>query len=165
MSMHGYLHQISPTRLDELLADPEQVTDELYPSDRDFEPECTVEKTWNAIQFVLQVLSQLGHFPEDSPYLKEGNAIGPDLSYGPAEYRSPQDVSVIADGLAAVDDDMLREAYQPDLMQEYNVYPEVWDAPEQTEWNFEWIREHFRSMVDYYQDAAGRGNAMLEFIG
>lgn len=163
--MHGYLHQVSPSRLDELLVDPEQVVDELYPSDRDFEPECTVEKTWEAIQFILQVLSQLGHFPEDSPYLKEGETIGPELSYGPAEYRTPQEVSTIDETLSVIDDDMLREAYQPDLMQEYHIYPDVWDDPDQTEWNFDWIREHFRSMLAYYRDAANRGNAMLEHLG
>lgn len=165
MGMHGYLHQVSPTRLGELTADPGLVMEELYPDDREPGAECTIEKTWNAIQFMLQLLSQLGHFPENNPYLKDGKKIGEPLSFGPAEYRTPDEVAAIADALAAVDDDLLREAYLPELMQKYNVYPTVWDRRDETESNFEWICEHFHSLVDYYQDAAARGNAMLEYLG
>jgi len=165
MGMHGYLHQVSPSRLRELMADPGLVAEELYPSDREYAPECTIEKTWNAIQFMLQLHSQLGQFPEDNPYLKEAENIGDPLSYGPAEYRTTEDVAAIADALVAIDDTLLLEVYRPDLMQEYNVYPDVWDVPDETEWNFEWIREHFHALVDYYKDAAARGNAMLEYLG
>jgi hypothetical protein len=165
MGMHGYFHQVSLSRLNELIADPDLVMAELYPDDRNFDGRCTVEKSWNAIQFMLQLLSQLGHFPEDSPFLQEGESIEADLSYGPPEYRTPQEVSAIAEALAMIDDDLLREAYRPQLMHEYNVYPDVWGRPEEFESNFEWIRQYFRLMVAYYQDAAARGNAMVEYLG
>lgn len=165
MGMHGYLHQVSAKRLSELIAKPDLVMEELYPTDREYDPECTTEKAWNAIQFMVQLLSQLGHFPEDSPYLREGERIGEPLSFDAAEYRTAEEVAVIAEALGAVNDHLLRDAYRPDLMQEYNVYPDIWDRTGEVESNFAWIREHFHSLVSYYQDAAARGNAMLEYLG
>lgn len=165
MGMHGYFHQVPATRLEELIGDPSLVMAELYPDDRDDGARCTVEKTWNAIQFMLQLLSQLGHFPEDSPYFDGGVQIGEPLSYDPAEYWTPEQVAAIAPALSEVSDEQLREAYRPDLMTEYNVYPGVWDRDDETEWNFQWIQEHFRSMVDYYAEAAANGNAILEYLG
>src|SRR4051812_41698644 len=102
MSMTGELYRVSPQRLQELLRQPAQVQDELYPDDFPANVErrgCSVEKTWHAITFLLDRLADAGRIPRISPVLG-GAEIGPSLSYGPATYRTPEQVRSISDALA-----------------------------------------------------------------
>jgi hypothetical protein len=107
----------------------------------------------------------LEHFPADSPILDSGITLGDDLSYGPADYRTPDEVAVISSALNKVTEEMLRDAYRPELMTEHNVYPETWDREDQREWNFGWIQGYFQEMTDYYADATSKGNAIFEYLG
>jgi hypothetical protein len=156
MGVHRYFIQLSPARLRELKADDKSVEQVIANGEVDRYPECTVEKTWNAIEFILTYLSYDGHFPKRSPLFR-----GSDLGF--ASCWSARQVAAIADALSAIDSKLLRTGYHLDLMHECNVYPNVWDRADEKEWNFKWIREHFRNMVKYFKDAAARGNAMLGY--
>lgn len=164
MGMHRYYQQVTPERLEELLTDPAQVVEELFPSDRDYDPKCTIEKTWNALDFMLRILRQRGVLPDDCPFFEGGVEIGPSLDYGPALYWVPSMVADIASSFRAIDGESLQQAYLPELMVENDVYPGVWDREDEHEWNMDWIGQHFAAMVDYFDDASKRGNGMLEYL-
>src|SRR6266436_1436103 len=97
MSMTGELYRVSAGRLEELLAAPSRIKEELSPADNalDEGKECSVEKTWNAIEFMLDRLAELGRIPWIGP-LTEGTETGVSLHYGPVWYRTPQEVRDIA---------------------------------------------------------------------
>ena len=104
MSMNGELYRITSSRLDELLASPDDIESELYP---DNYPEntdangCSVEKTWNAIDFILDYLFQQDIIPTVEP-ITEGNSTQCVLHYGPVWYRTPEEVVSIVETLSGI---------------------------------------------------------------
>ena len=102
MGMWGYLHRVPSGRLSELLASPAEIEAELYPTDNaERFPKYTVEKTWNAIEFILDRLAESDRIPWIGP-LTEGEKTGISFHYGECWYRIPADVKQIADTLGAL---------------------------------------------------------------
>lgn len=163
MSMTGELYRVSARRFEELLRDPDAVQAELYPDDFPANVErrgCSVEKAWHAIEFMLTRLTEAGRVPTVWP-LVGGPEIGPSLSYGPAWYRTPEEVRQIADVLSRVSREDFRWAYAPELMAADDVYPNIWDRADEREANFDYVWQWFAGMVDFYREAAAAGDAVL----
>lgn len=53
----------------------------------------------------------------------------------------------------------------PRTMTEYNVYPDIWDRPQEQELNFEYIWHWYVGLVEFYRQAAERGEAILLHLG
>jgi hypothetical protein len=163
--MWGYLHRVPAGRLKELLANPAEIERELYPADdvKRF-PEHTVEKTWNAIEFILDRLVQSNRIPWVGP-LTEGATTGVSFDYGDCWYRTPAEVKQIADTLGALPKEDFKKGYVPDLMAKYNVYPDIWDREDEKEENFEYVWQGYEGLVKFYQEAAAKGEGMLLHLG
>jgi hypothetical protein len=166
MSMMGEIYRISPSRLQELLADPAQIQAELYPDDYPAnltENGTTVEKTWDAIEFVLGRLARNGKIPWIEP-LSGGNATGCVLHYGPVWYRAPNEVAKIANVLNSISRDDFREGFIPELMSEKHVYPDFWNE-DSADALFDYVWQHYEDMVQFYRSAAYGGDAVLLHLG
>ena len=165
MGLWGYLHRVPAARLSELLASPAQIEADLYPAD-DVKryPEYTVEKTWDAIQFVLDRLAEAGHIPWTVP-LTEGEKTGIEFHYGDCWYRTPDEVKQIAEALSRISKEDFRKGYMPELMTEFNIYPGLWDRKEDVEWNFEYVWQWYEGLVRFYREAAAKGEGMLLHLG
>jgi hypothetical protein len=165
MSMTGELYRVSPRRLKELLADPGQVHAELYPDEGEVDPlrRCTVEKTWDAIEFILRRLAEAGRIPWIKP-ITEGKPTGAELHYGGVVYRTADEVRQLADVLRGISKADFAQGYAPEAMTEAGVYPQIWDRPEAEE-NFQYVWSWFEGMVDFYRQAADAGDAMLLHLG
>lgn len=161
MGMWGYLHRVPAVRLSELLANPTEIEAELFPADDVTRfPEQTVEKAWNAIEFILDRLAESGRIPWIGP-LTEGEKTGISFHYGDCWYRTPAEVKQIADILGALSKEDLYAGYMPELMAKYNVYPDIWDREEEKEENFEYVWEWYEDLVKFYQEAAANDEGML----
>ena len=99
------------------------------------------------------VLPKKKLIPWVSP-LTEGAETGCLLHYGPVWYRTPKEVGELASVLTAISCDIFREGFLPDLMADYNVYPEIWDEKD-TEGLFNYVWGHFQTMVQFYRVAGG----------
>jgi len=165
MGMWGYLHRVPAKRLPELLADPAQISDDLFPND-DVEryPTLTVEKTWNAIEFILDRLAEAGQIPWIGP-LTEGEKTGAEFHYGDCWYRTSDQVREISNAISGLSKEDLREAYLPELMAANNVYPDIWGNEVEKERNFEYVWHWYKDMVEFYQAAATSGDGMLLHLG
>ena len=165
MGMHGYLHRVPPSQLVKMLAEPESIIVAIYPRDGvDALPECTVEKSWNAIEFILDRLAQAERIPWIGP-LTEGESTGLELDYGPVWYRTPEQVRDLAGILSAISKEDFKRGYMPQKMAENSVYPEIWDRREEQEENFEYVWEWYTEMVSFYSEASDAGDAMLLRLG
>ncbi|MCZ7645724.1 MAG: YfbM family protein [Planctomycetota bacterium] len=162
--MWGYLHRVPADRLSELLSNPSQIEDELYSFDVKRLPECTVEKTWNAIEFILDRLAESDRIPLIGP-LTEGEKTGIAFDYGECWFRTPAEVKQIADALGGLSKEEFKKGYMPNLMTKHNVYPNIWDREEDYEENFEYVWEWYKGLVEFYQEAAAKGEGMLLHIG
>jgi len=169
MGMHGYLHRVPADRLDELLAHPERIEAELMPVDDEGEP-ClsktteTVEKAWNAIEFILDRLAQAGKIPWIGP-LAEGESTGIEFDYGDCWYRTPDEVRDLAATFEGITKEEFRTGYTPEAMAKHGVYPSIWDRVDEREENFEYVWQWYGIMVDHYRQAAAHGEGMLLYLG
>jgi hypothetical protein len=159
--MWGYLHRVPAGRLTEMLANPSEINEALYPSTDEPKrlPECTVEKSWHAIEFILDRLIASGRIPYVSP-LVGGAETGTGFHYGACWYRTPEEVRDVAGALAGLSKTDFRNGYDPARMHEEGVYPNIWDEPD-AEANFEYVWAWFKDMVEFYQQAAQAGEGML----
>jgi hypothetical protein len=69
----------------------------------------------------------------------------------------PAQVQAIATALAGVTDEQLRAGYDPERMTEEDVYPEVWDRPEE----LDNLIEVFHEAREYYAQAAKKGMGVV----
>jgi hypothetical protein len=165
MGMWGYLHRVPAERLTEMLANPAEIERDLYPADdKERFPKHTVEKTWNAIEFILARLAESNRIPWVGP-LTEGETTGVSFDYGDCWYRKPAEVGRIADTLNALSKEDFKKGYAPELMAKYNVYPDIWDREEAREENFEYVWQWYEGLVKFYQEAAANGEGMLLHLG
>lgn len=165
MGIWGHLHRVPAGRLSELLANPSAIEGEIYPAD-DIErfPEQTVEKTWNAIEFILDRLAESNRIPWTAP-LTEGEKTGAAFHYGDCWYRTPAEVKQIAETLGALSKEDFKKGYMPQVMAKYNVYPDIWDREGEEEENFEYVWYWYEAMVKFYQEAAANGEGVLLHLG
>jgi hypothetical protein len=163
--MWGYLHRVPADRLSELLANPAEIERAVYPSD-DVErfPKHTVEKAWNAIEFILDRLAESGRIPCIGP-LTEGEKTGVTFHYGDCWYRTPADVRRIAETLGNLSKEDFRNGYTPELMATHNVYPSIWDRGGEAERNFDYVWQWYQGLVKFYREAAAIGEGMLLHLG
>jgi hypothetical protein len=164
MGMWGYLHRVPADRLSALLADPTQIQRAVLYGDGGELPQGTVEKAWNAIEFILDRLAQAERIPWVGP-LTEGAKTGISFDHGSCWYRTPAEVEQVATVLSGLKKEEFRAGYMPDVMAKYNVYPDIWDRSEEAEENFEYLWGWFSAMVKFYQEAAAKGEGMLLYIG
>ncbi len=117
----------------------------------------SLDKAWHGVHYLL-----CGH-PEPTDdalgsVILGGTEIGDDdFGYGPARYFDPNEVDGIAAELGrdALDDEVAGR-YEPARMTSLGLYPGGWESSDG-----EWLLEAFRELRDFFQDAAGRGHAVV----
>lgn len=159
MGIWGYVRRVNSKQLAEFLKSPEILVYEERGDDTD----CTVEKTWNAIEFLLIRLEESGRLRPVDP-ITGGTAFGGNLTYGPARYFLPEDVEYTAGELKKISAKMLDEVFDPEDMEANHVYPGHW-LDQDRDWLFKYVLQYFMAMAKYYREAAQAGDAMLLYFG
>jgi hypothetical protein len=170
MGMSGELYRVSAERLREMLADPGQVREVVYPEDSDSyssrraERGLDIDKAWDGIAFLVRELVRRGRLPWIDPVPwhapVEGSETGAANHYGPICYRSPAQVAEIDRALGTVTREDAEAVYNPQEMMADAVYPQTWDRA--GEFDFLWA--HFRALADFYREAAARGEGVLLWL-
>jgi len=117
----------------------------------------SLEKSWHSLHYLLT-----GRVEEAAPPL--GNAIlggvpiGDDLGYGPGRFLTPELVREVSRALSKFTPDELARRFDLDAMSAANIYA----CADEDE--LEIAQSYFEQLVQYYADAATRGNAMLLWI-
>ena len=117
----------------------------------------SLDKAWNGLGYLLEGLC-------DEDPMGGDPLFGVETGYGPPGLRAPAAVATCALALAAIDERSLRDAYDPAAMTREDLYPRIWDREDERERNLTWLLEVFRSVRDFYQDAARRGHGVLYFL-
>lgn len=171
MSMICRLVAIEPEKLEEVRDDTEAALDALYEAEEEGDEErmLDIDKAWHAIHYLLN----------DSAHEGEGAAglviFGGETIAGGEEdddgepsqvvrYLTPTQVEAVADVLREIDVEDLNERYDPDALEQAEIYPQgVWEEERQEA--FEFVAEYYELLVDFYIAAAERGDAVLISIG
>jgi hypothetical protein len=161
--MIGNFVAIPPERLDQLIADPDQISAVLYPEDGDagLPHRLDIDKAWHAIHYTLNGKPWEGEGPL-SLVVMGGEEIGDDVGYGPARYLTPQEVKDVAEALAAIDSAKFSERFNPALMDSEEIYPQVWERDGDE--GLEYVLDYYNDLSSFYETAAERGDAVLIFV-
>lgn len=161
MSMIGNFLQLSSEELEALIADPSAVESFIYPDDEERERSIDIDKAWHGIHFLLAG-EPWGGDPPLANVVLGGTEIGDDVGYGPARYLTAAEVQAAASALQDITPDVLRSRYVASELSENDIYPQIWDEPEDDA--FGYLGPWYETLRDYFIDAAAKGNAMLKFF-
>jgi hypothetical protein len=127
------------------------------PVDGPGEDGLSLEKSWHSLHYLLTGSAE----PVDSLLgntILGGKEIGPDLGYGPARFLDPNRVRAVAEALARMSTRDLARRFDLKTMKAVKIYA-CHDEGE-----LELAQHYFEHLVQYYTDAASRGNAMLLYL-
>jgi hypothetical protein len=159
MGMSGYAGAVNKPDLDRLLADPE-IAPEFLLDRRGAAPGWPVldlDKSWHGIHYLLTGELWGGDGPLADAVLG-GDAVGPDLGYGPARLLRPDRVAAVAQALAEVAQETLTACFVPAVLTEMGVYPQIWDEGQQA---LDYLLGNYRRLAAFYERAAREGSAVL----
>ena len=162
--MVAYFVSVPPGRLRELIRDPDQVEDGLYPDEAVLAAgdALDIDKAWDGLHFLL---TDGGTGGTDSPLgqaIQGGEPIDEydeeKYGYGPPRALQPDEVRAVADALAGLSPEVLRQRFGDGRrLTADGVYPNCWGEADA----LDWLRETFGRLVAFYRQAADRGNAVL----
>ncbi|KAA3440783.1 YfbM family protein [Rufibacter hautae] len=166
MGMIGNLYRVSPEELEEILRNSSILEDKVYSEDQiSSEYLLDLDKSWEGIFYLLTGFG-INDMEEVKPPLSWaifGEQMideEQDMGYGPATYRTPEQVKVLNLALATISEDTLHERYNSKAMMEAGVYPQIWDQEEA----FEYLQENFKQLKEFYAIAEKEQNAVISFL-
>jgi hypothetical protein len=167
MSMIGMFRRISPAKLDELRASPDDLQDFLWPdepleSEYDAFPELDIDKAWHGIHFLLNDEPWGEARPGLGFVVVGGTEIGEDAGYGPVRGFSADDVKVIQRALEAIDGATLVERFNADEFERNEVYPSGgWKDVR----NLDYWSDYFDQLKAFIDTAVENKQALLVWLG
>lgn len=141
----------------------EQILKELesagvrVPTDGPNEDGLSLEKSWHSLHYLLtgtagEADSALGKA------ILGGKEIGPDVGYGPARYLEASEVRKVAKALKKLSEKDLARRFNLKAMMAAKVYA----CRDKNELKL--AQHYFSKVVNYYAEAAKRGDAMLLYL-
>jgi hypothetical protein len=165
MSMIGCFKRISARDFGRIQADPDLAAVLLTPEEEPegFDPftDFDVDKAWHGIHFLLTGSAWEGHPPLNF-LVAGGEETGVDTGYGPPRGFSVAEVKEIAKALSSVTVEALRSRYNPQQMQQMEIYPDIWKR--EGEEGLSYLLGYFEDMKNFVIGGAEQGEALVVFL-
>jgi hypothetical protein len=164
MGMIGCFVAVSEDTLRNLRSDEDSIEEFLYPDDGDSEPEnyVDVDKAWHGIHYLLTGESGSGQEPL-SLAIFGGTEFGPEVGIGPARFLTSIQVTELANALDAIPVETLAARFNPKDMEQKEIYPDVIWVRDNME-SLDYLLENYQQLLSFYKDAAGRGDAVIQWM-
>ena len=131
------------------------------PDPREDGDEGDVDKAWQAIHYLLTGTAE----PTDNSlgFLYSGGTTieNTDVGYGPPRAYMSAQVASIAKSLDKLDRDSLHQRYQPQEMDEQDVYPQIWARDGEAGFEYAW--QHFEGLLSLLAEAHRRKQGLLVY--
>jgi hypothetical protein len=132
---------------------------ELAPGERDLGPAGDFEKSWHGLHYLLTGTSSEGEPPLNF-LMGGGRELELEDGESPLLTHNFADTRRIADALARLGDEEVRSRVDPAEMKRLEIYPEIWDNPE----NVEYLVQEVRRLRETVSAVASRGLGLLVSI-
>jgi hypothetical protein len=164
MGMSGCFAPVTAAQLEALRRDPDSIEAFLYPNVGECEAEggIDVDKAWQGLHYLLTGAATEGEGPQ-SLAIFGGEEFGPEIGIGSTRFLTPEQVRDVSAALADFSETELRANFNPQDMAAQKIYPNViWvrDGEEA----LDYLLDSFRSLAEFYADAAARGDGVLQWI-
>ena len=165
MSMIGNFRRVTPGELAALQRDASNIIGFVYPEDEDPEVsdrELDIDKSWQVIHYLLTGDPWEGEAPLVNAIMG-GEVLGTeDVGYGPPRFITPAEVQAVAFALGTISSEELGARMDVKKLVEEDIYPAIWE--EDAEDLLDYILHHYQLLVEFYQNAATAGDAMLLYL-
>jgi hypothetical protein len=164
MGMVACFTSLSPEDLERLQEIPDLIEGYLYPDDGEGEPPnyIDLDKSWHGVHYLLTGQAEGGPEPHALAVFG-GTEFGTEVGYGPARYLTADQVALVASALSELPPEELAHRFDPEDMEAKGIYPEVIWVRDGTE-ALEDALTGYRQLQVFYQDAAGRGEAVIQWL-
>jgi hypothetical protein len=123
-----------------------------------------LDKAWHGLHFVFTGSDWEGDFPQGF-LVSCGKPVGDvDVGYGPARAFTPDEVVAIARFLESQNESELKRRLDPKKMAELEIYPSIWSDATNTNEEWEYLVENFRTLKSFVKETAEKRMALLVFI-
>jgi len=157
MSMIGNYYRVSREQLEELLKNPELVSEVVFGKEEG-PSTLEIDKAWHGIHFLLTG-NPWGGEPPLKYIVLGGKALGKKgLGYGLPQYITSGQVKEAAKGLSEISMDELRKRYNPDRFFDVDIYPGIWDEGEEA---LDYLLGFFPDIVEFFESAAKNDQAII----
>jgi hypothetical protein len=147
------VRRLTAEQAEALEADPSAAAEFIEQADSVLD----LDKAWHGIHYLLTGTSW-DIPPGAGEAVLGGDPIGADWGYGPPRLLRPDRVQAVAAALRDVTADSLRARFDPAVLREADVYPQVWDGDE----DFDiYLLPHFLTLQAFYLEAAEQKEAVL----
>jgi hypothetical protein len=128
--------------------------------------ELDIGEAWHGLQYLLTGTAWEGKAPLDF-LVRGGEDVGNIPSdEGTARVFTPAEVKTLSAALGAVSEDTLRKRFDPDTLQEQDIYPGTWDEPTDDDVDpLEELLSYFVELRKFLATVSKRGHALLVHIG
>ena len=126
--------------------------------------ETDLDMAWHGIHYLLTGTAWEG--PEPLNFLVcGGKEVGDiDVGYGPARVIGSDEVKRILDAVGAIDEDKLRQRFNPEEMKSLEIYPDIWDRDPADDDTLGYCIENFQHLRQFLSDAAGNSMGVALYI-
>jgi Domain of unknown function (DUF1877) len=164
MGMVVCLVALPPEKLDELKADEDLIEAFLYPDDGESEPENSIDldKAWHGIHYLLTGEAEGGE-PPFSLAVVGGEFFGPEIGLEPPSFLTSTQVNAVASAISALSSEELRTRFNAKDMEAKDIYPDVIWVRDGAE-ALDYLIENYEPLVEFYRDAASRGDAVIKWL-
>ena len=174
MGMYCELRQLNPAYAHQLLASPGQVLHYVDSADTGRLPKAAqgehlnLDKAWHGLHYLLTGMTWAGEEP-NCYLLAGGTQVGNEqehdvFGYGPARVLAPAQVAAFSAAVAALTRDEIRRRYNPAEMTSLDIYPNVWDRPEEETDNRAFLTASAAELRGFLRRAAAAQQAIIIYM-
>ncbi len=132
---------------------------DLAPGEGDLGPTGDLEKSWHGLHYLLTGTAEGGEPPLNF-LMGGGRELELEDGEPPLLTHSSADTRGIADALIRLTDEEVRRRVNPAEMKQLEIYPGIWDQPE----NVDYLLEDFRRLRETVSAIGNRGLGLLVSI-
>lgn len=160
MSMICQLIGASTEELNAIVGDSSDVMAFLQHRIQHADNQCDLYKAWHGLHFLLTGDPWEGEPPLSYAVFGDQPLCEEDFGYGPPRYLTPDQVKEVSQALQQLQPDEMRLDYDNEEMRVLQIYSISED--EEDEW--EWLLGYFQQLVQFYNQAAKEGQAVVAFL-
>jgi len=171
MSMTLSLTTVRDRSIEKILADGELVLQYLgldedeaaddSPGEDDEMIAMDLDKSWHAIHFLLTGSAWEGD--GTLSFLLQGgtDVEGIDAGYGPPRLLTSEEVAEVSQALTAVSPEELRRRFDPEALQEADIYPNIWMRDPKEDDTLGYVLEYYDQLRNFIATANRKGMGLI----